>query len=387
MARKICVFTGSRADYGLLAPLMRLIEADPRLELQVLVSGAHLEAEFGETKREIEADGFRIDRRVEMRLVGDRPVDLVRSMARCLGGCAEAFDSLKPDIVVLLGDRYEVLAAAEAAMLLRLPIAHIHGGEITEGAIDDAIRHAITKMAHLHFAATEIYRKRILQLGEQPDRVRSVGAIGLDKLAQFQPMSREAFASTTGFVFRPQNLLVSYHPVTLEEAPSASSGVEELLAALDHFDGAGVLITAANADAGGKTINEALRAWVARNRSRAMFTNSLGYRLYFSALSLFDALIGNSSSGIIEAPSLGCPTINIGSRQRGRLRAPSIIDCGPARSEIIGGIERALSAEWRRIADQRRNPYGSGNASATICEVLATANPDELLIKRFRDAA
>ena len=382
MARKICVFTGSRAEYGLLTPLMKAIKGDPRLELQLLVSGSHLEAEFGETWREIERDGFGIDARIDMQLNSDEPVALAKSMALCLAGSAEALDRLKPDMLVLLGDRYEMLAAAEAALMLRLPIAHIHGGEITEGAIDDAVRHAITKMAHLHFAATEAYRDRIVQLGEQPSKVFWVGAPGLDNIANVSLLSPKELEGQLGLRFGKRNLLVTYHPATIERGrPSAA--IRQLLEALDRFPDAHIVITKSNADTGGREINKAVDEYAHANPGRVWAVSSLGTQRYLSVMAAVDAVVGNSSSGLIEAPAVGKATVNIGSRQRGRIRAPSIVDCAEDCDSIVAGIEQALSPQMKAIASRRNSPYCRGGASEKIKDLLATATLEGLLEKKF----
>jgi UDP-hydrolysing UDP-N-acetyl-D-glucosamine 2-epimerase len=361
---------------------MRLIKADPDLELQILVSGAHLEAEFGETWREIERDGFQIDARIDMQLKGDEPVALAKSMSLCLSGCAEVLNRSRPDMLVLLGDRYETLAAAQAAMMLRLPIAHVHGGEVTEGAIDDAVRHAITKMAHLHFAATEEYRQRIIQLGEQPARVFRVGAPGLDNIANVIPLSAQDLEAQLGIRFGKQNFLVTYHPVTLDRAEPAAA-VGQLLDALDRFPDTHIVITKSNADAGGRGVNRRLDAYAAANRGRVWAISSLGTQSYLSVMALADAVVGNSSSGIIEAPAVGKPTVNIGSRQRGRVRAPAVIDCAEDRDAIVAAIERALSPQMKATAARRNSPYGTGGASENIKKVLAAVDLENLLEKKF----
>ncbi len=382
MPRRICVFTGSRADYGLLYWLMKEIEADPRLTLQLLVSGSHLAPQFGETRRQIEADGFAIDAAVDMQLTDDAPVAIASSMALALKGCAEALDRLGPDLLVVLGDRYEALAAAEAAMLLRIPIAHIHGGEATEGAIDDAMRHAITKMAHLHFAAAEAYRQRIIQLGEQPDRVFTVGAPGLDHVVRTELLGRTDIESRLGFRWRDRNLLVTYHPVTIERASPAAS-VRRLCEALDHFPDLGIVLTKSNADTGGREINEQIDLYAAAHPGRVVAATSLGQQLYLSVMAQAEAVVGNSSSGIIEAPALGKPTVNIGTRQQGRVRAPSVIDCADETQAIVAAIERALSPQMLDLAARRVSPYGGGGASARIKNTLATVDLDHLLLKSF----
>ena len=305
---------------------MKEMQADPCIDLQLLVSGSHLAPEFGETWRQITADGFAIDAQVDMCLSSDEPVAVAKSMALGLAGFAEALDRLKPDLLVVLGDRYEALAAAEAAMLLRVPIAHIHGGEATEGAIDDSIRHAITKMAHLHFAAAELYRERILQLGEAPERVFTVGAPGLDHIDNTKLIDRRELERELGFQFGDRNLLVTYHPATLDPA-SPAAAVRRLLDALDRMPEVRVIMTKSNADVGGRAINAAIDDYASQRPGRVLAVSSLGQQRYLSVMAQVDAVVGNSSSGIIEAPAMGKPTVNIGPRQQGRVRAPSVIDC------------------------------------------------------------
>jgi UDP-hydrolysing UDP-N-acetyl-D-glucosamine 2-epimerase len=382
MARKICVFTGTRAEYGLLYWLLKEMQADSRIDLKVLVSGSHLEPEFGETWREIAADGFPIDAKVDMHLDSDAPVAVAKSMALGLAGCAEALDRLKPDLLVVLGDRYEVLAAAEAALLLRIPIAHIHGGEATEGAIDEQMRHAITKMAHLHFAATELYRKRILQMGEAPERIFNVGATGLDHIHNTKLIDRRELERELGFQFGDRNLLVTYHPATLDPA-SPAAAVGRLLDALDRMPEVCVILTKSNADVGGRAINTAIDDYARRHPGRVLAVSSLGQQRYLSVMAQVDAVVGNSSSGIIEAPAMGKPTVNIGPRQQGRARAPSVIDCPDDMDAIAAAIGLALSARAQANASRRESPYRAGGASKRIKNVLATVELEGLLAKRI----
>jgi len=382
MARKICVFTGTRAEYGLLYWLLKEMQADPRIDLKVLVSGSHLEPEFGETWREIAADGFPIDAKVDMHLDSDAPVAVAKSMALGLAGCAETLDRLKPDLLVVLGDRYEALAVTEAALLLQIPIAHIHGGEATEGAIDEQMRHAITKMAHVHFAAAEPYRERIVQMGEAPERVFTVGAPGLDHIGNTKLLSRSELECKLGFRFSERNLLVTYHPATLDRANPVTS-FQRLLDALDRLPEVNIVITKSNADVGGHAINAAIDTYAGERRERVLAVSSLGQQRYLSVIAQVDAVVGNSSSGIIEAPAMGKPTVNIGPRQQGRVRAPSVIDCADNTDAILAAIGCALSPAAQAIAAQRESPYGRGGASKRIKDVLATVELDFLLVKRF----
>ncbi len=377
--RKVCVVTGGRAEYGLLYWLLREIEADPGLELQLVATGMHLAERFGMTVRVIEDDGFAIAARVEMLEDGDAPLDIARSMGRGVAGMAEAFVRLAPDIVVVLGDRFEILAAATAATVLGVPLAHIHGGEITEGAIDDAMRHAITKMSHLHFTAAEPYRRRVIRMGEAPQRVFNVGAIGLDNIERLELVERPALDKELDFDLGEGFFVVTYHPQTLGNP----RGVGELLAALDAFPGHRLLFTGVNADPGNRAITRAIADYVAKHPERARRFVSLGQLRYLSALKHCQVVIGNSSSGLIEAPALGVPTVNIGDRQKGRLRAASVIDCPDRRGDIRAAIERALS----RGVQDAATPFGRGGVSGRIVEVLRTADLDGISIKRFADPA
>lgn len=382
--RKVCIVTGTRAEYGLLHRLMKAVAADPRLALQVVATGMHLSPEFGMTVSEVERDGFTVDARVDMLLSGDSPVAVTKSLGLGVIGFADAFHQLEPDIVVLLGDRFEILAAAQAAMIARIPIAHIHGGEATEGLIDEAIRHAVTKMAHLHFATAEPYRHRIIQLGEQPGRVFNVGAPGVDNILHASlPAAADVLAELSLDGSAPL-FLVTYHPVTLD-GRSPGVAVAELTAALDRFPNANIVLTKANADTDGRIINRMLEEYAQARPERVRAVTSLGYARYLGLMHQAAAVIGNSSSGLLEAPSLGVPTVNIGDRQRGRLRAPSVIDCAENATAIVAAIERANSAEWKAIAARRETPFGRGGTAAAIAEVLATCSLDGILFKRFHD--
>ena len=384
--RKICVVTGGRPDYGLLRWLMEDIRGDARLALQVAVTGMHLAPEFGLTVREIEADGFAVDARVEVQLTGDTPVSIAKSVGFGVSGFADALQRLRPDLLVVLGDRFEILAAVQAAMLARIPIAHIHGGELTEGAVDDAIRHAVTKMSHLHFAAAEPYRRRIIQMGEAPDRVFTVGAPGVDNVKRVAPLDRRAFEAAIGMELRTPVFLVTYHPVTLGDA-AETDGADALLASLDCFDESRIIFTRPNADAGGRAIAVTIDHYVAARPGRSVVFASLGQQRYLSALAHVDVVIGNSSSGLIEAPAAGVPTVNIGDRQKGRLRSPSVIDCAPDPAAITKAIRQALTPEFRHLAKTATPAHGAGDAARRICEILATFPLDRLARKAFHDVA
>lgn len=378
--RRVCAFTGTRAEYGLLRWLMEDLRDDPAVALQVLASGAHLCPEFGYTVTAIEADGFTIDARIDMLLASDSPVAVAKSMGLGVIGYADALDRLRPDILVILGDRYEALAIAQTAMALRIPIAHIHGGEATEGVIDEAIRHAITKMAHLHFTAAEPYRRRVIQMGEAPERVFAVGAPGLDNLHRLPLPDRATLESELGFTLTSPVLLVTYHPVTLSTIDPAVP-MAALLDALDRFPAARVVFTKANADAHGRALNRMIDDYAAARPGRVLASPSLGQRRYLALMRLADAVVGNSSSGIIEAPAAGTPTVNVGDRQRGRLRAPSVIDC----AEDTEAIAEAIAAALAGTVTATDSPYGGGGASARMATLLRDLPLDGLLDKRFYD--
>lgn len=380
----VCVVTGARAEYGLLYWLMREISTAPDLRLQLVVTGMHLSPDFGLTYQQIEDDGFHIDAKVDMLLSSDSPVGVAKSLGLGVIGFADTFARLRPDVVVLLGDRFEVFAAAQAAMLARIPIAHIHGGETTEGAVDEAIRHSLTKMASVHFVAAEPYRQRVIQLGENPDRVFNVGAPGLDHIRRTPLLNRSEFEQAIDFRLVKVNFLVTYHPVTLaEEDPQKTTAA--LFAALDWFPDAHIIITKPNADAGGRIIADMIDAYARERQGRVLVAASLGQVRYLSAIRHVDAVIGNSSSGLIEVPAFQKPTVNIGQRQAGRLRAKSVIDCADDESSIATAIDRALSAEFRNSLNDVVSPYGSGNASLQMTQYLRTIRWDDVLVKRFHD--
>ena len=384
MKRKICVVTGTRAEYGLLCRLMQEIQSDGRMELQIIATGAHLSPEFGMTYREIEKAGFVINEKVEMLLSSDTPVGVTKSMGLALVGFADAFARLMPDIVVVLGDRYEILAAAEAAMVANIPIAHIHGGEITAGAIDDSMRHAITKMAQLHFVAAPEYRKRVLQLGENPAHVYAVGAVGIDNIVGMALMPLRELEESLQFPLGDKFFLVTYHPVTIEAARQTDA-LQNLFDALDLFPDYRILITKSNSDAGGREINRRLDEYTAARKERVACYASLGHLRYLSAMKYASAVVGNSSSGLLEAPVLKKPTVNIGSRQQGRLRYPSVIDCAEGKDAIAEALGKAVSAEFRRGLDNMAIPYADGKIARRIKDVLRDVELEGLFQKRFFD--
>lgn len=381
--RKICVVTGTRAEYGLLYWLMKEIKADDELELQIIATGQHLSPEFGLTYKNIEADGFAINSKVEMLLSSDSPVGIAKSVGLGTIGFADALARLQPDIMVLLGDRFEALAAAQTAMILRIPIAHIHGGEATEGLIDEAIRHSITKMSLLHFTAAEEYRHRVIQLGEEPSRVYNFGAIGLDNIKRLTLLSRKKLEVETGFKFQRVNFLVTYHPVTLS-SKSSEDYVKELLNALDSFEDAGIIFTQANADTSGRIINKIFQDYVNKHQDRMIFVNTLGQLKYLSAIQYMDAVVGNSSSGVLEVPSFNVPTVNIGPRQNGRLMAKSVITCGEKSGEIAKALNKAVSPSFKNSIKKISSPYGSGGVSEKIVNILKTYDlSNERIMKKF----
>jgi len=383
MKRKICVVTGSRAEYGLLRWVMQGIRASDHLELQVVATGMHLSEAFGYTYREIEQDGFTIDKRVDLQLLGDSSLQVAKSMSLGLAGFAEAFESLGPDLVLLLGDRFEIFSAAAAAMVSRIPLAHLHGGETTEGAFDESIRHAVTKLAHLHFVAADEYRRRVIQLGEDPVRVFLVGGLGVDSILRLAPMSRVSLEESLGFSFRPRNLLVTFHPATLE-IDAAADQMRELLMALSTLHDTGLIFTLPNADPGGRAVTELISDFVSCHENACAFP-SLGQSRYLSCIRQVDGVIGNSSSGLLEVPSFSKGTVNIGSRQRGRLKASSVIDCQPQCHAILHAIDAMYAPEFQAQLQATKNPYGDGGASDKIVSILEHISFEYLLEKSFYD--
>jgi GDP/UDP-N,N'-diacetylbacillosamine 2-epimerase (hydrolysing) len=381
MRRKVCVVTGSRAEFGLLRLLMHQIRKSDCFELQVLATGMHLAPQFGSTYKEIQDEGFEIAQRVDMRLEGDSPTSVIKSMGIGLIGFADAFDALHPDLVVVLGDRFEIFAAAAAATVARIPIAHLHGGESTEGAIDEAFRHSTTKMAHLHFVAAEEYRSRVIQLGEHPDRVFTIGGLGIDNIKSMQLLGKEELEAQLAFRFGARSLLVTFHPATLDKR-SAGTQVRELLAALGELNETNLVFTAPNADPEGGEIRELIEAFVATHGNAKLFA-SLGSLRYLSCLQYVDGVVGNSSSGLIEVPAFRKGSINIGDRQRGRLKASSVIDCEPSRADIAQAISHLYSDQFKASLVNVVNPYGDGGASEAIVGILERWDFGSLLKKEF----
>jgi GDP/UDP-N,N'-diacetylbacillosamine 2-epimerase (hydrolysing) len=383
MSRKICVITGTRAEYGLLRWVMQGIKDDADLALQIIATGMHLSPEFGLTYRDIEADGFKIDRKVEMLTSSDTPVGIAKSMGLGLIGFADALSELSPDLIVVLGDRFEIFAAVAAALVARIPVAHLHGGEATEGVIDEAIRHSITKMSHLHFVAAEEYRQRVIQLGEQPGHVFLVGGLGIDNIQRLKLLDRTELESSLGFKLGQKNLLVTFHPVTLEAASSAAQ-MKELLAALHELDDTQLFFTLSNADTDGRTLIKMVEEFVAQHTNARAYT-SLGQLRYLSCVAHMDGMVGNSSSGLAEVPSFKKGTINIGDRQRGRLHAASVINCEPTRQSIAAALCCLYSADFQTGLSQVHNPYGDGGASEKVVKLIKSVGLDDLIKKRFYD--
>lgn len=367
--RKICVVTGTRAEYGLLYWLMKEIQEEPALLLQVIATGMHLSTEFGLTYRTIEEDGFTLNAKVEMLLSSDTPVGIAKSIGLGVIGFADALERLKPDIMVVLGDRYEILAAVQAALVARIPVAHIHGGETTEGAIDESIRHAVTKMSQLHFVAAEPYRKRVIQLGEHPDTVFNVGAVGIENIKRLQLLERAQLEESIHFALGHTCFLVTYHPATLGSIEPGTA-MQALLDALDHFPQAQIILTKPNSDTDGRIISQMIDSYALRNEGRVAVFTSMGQVRYLSALQLASAVIGNSSSGIIEAPACHIPTVNIGDRQSGRLKSDSIIDCLEQTDSIVAAISKSLSPSFQESVKKSVSLYGSGESARQIKEHL-----------------
>lgn len=382
---KVCVVTGSRAEYGLLKPLITKINNDEDIKLQLVVTGMHVSPEFGLTYREIEQDGFQITEKNEMLLSSDTPNGITKSIGLGIIGFADIFTRIMPDIVIVLGDRYEIFAAATAAMIHRIPIAHIHGGELTEGAIDDAIRHSLTKMSTLHFTSTEAYRKRVIQLGEQPEYVFNVGALGVENIKTQKLLEKQELSKSIGFSLDSPYVLVTFHPVTLENN-TAESQFQNLLEAIDIFKKYHIIFTKANADTDGRIINKKIDEYVGKNKDRAIAVTSLGMVRYLSALKYCEIVIGNSSSGIIEAPSFKVPTVNIGDRQTGRIKAVSVIDCGNEVSDIVEAIDGAKILKKQDKLKDMKNPYeGKGTSAAIVLNIKKYIEQIKSVKKQFYD--
>jgi len=364
--------------------VMQGIKDDPELTLQVIATGMHLSPEFGLTYREIEHDGFRIDRKVEMLTSSDTAVGVAKSMGLGLIGFADALNELRPDLLLVLGDRFEIFSAVVACLVARIPVTHLHGGEATEGLIDEAIRHSITKMSHLHFVAAEKYRQRVIQLGEQPERVFLVGGLGIDNIRRLKLLDRRELEASLGFKLGQKNLLITFHPVTLELSTAAAQ-MTELLAALAELRNTKLIFTLPNADTDGRILIKLIEKFVAEHPATRAYT-SLGQLRYLSCIAQVDGVVGNSSSGLLEAPSLKKGTINIGDRQRGRLQAASVLNCDPTRPSIAAALKRLYSADFQVCLKQVLNPYGEGGASEKIVATLKSIDLDDVIKKRFYDS-
>ncbi len=385
MKRTICVITGSRSEYGLLKPLLSAIAADRALTLRLLVTGTHLSKAFGSTVKQIEADGFKVSVRVPILDRDDSGLGVARAMGRGMAGFAKAFHQLKPDLVLGMGDRYELLAASAAALVNRIPMAHLSGGELSQGAIDDSFRHAVTKMSHLHFVSNAEHRRRVIQLGEDPARVYNTGEVGLDQLEGMQFLDRPALERDLGFAFQKYNILATFHPVTAAPQGQSLKQAKAMLEALDQLKDAHIILTKANADAEGRAINSLLEKFVSQRRERMSLFASLGSLRYLSLMKQVQLLAGNSSSALVEAPSFYLPAVNIGDRQKGRLKGRNVIDCKPDRAAIYRAIVKGLSPAFRKSLTRMQNPYGDGRAASRIVRVLKTVNLGNLMVKGFYD--
>ena len=382
--RKVCIVTGTRAEYGLLYWLMKEVEASEKLELETVATGMHLSPEFGLTYQQIEKDGFTINKKVEMLLSSDSEIGITKSMGLGLIGFSDVLNELKPDLMVVLGDRFEIFTAVTAAMISKIPVAHLHGGEVTEGAFDESIRHSITKMSHLHFTATEAYRKRVIQLGEQPERVFNVGAIGIDNIKRLKLLSKQEFEKSLQFKLAKRNLLVTFHPVTLENATSQQQ-FNHLLNALNKLEETAVIFTKANADTDGRVINRLIDEYVAEYPKTTIAFDSLGQLRYLSAMQYVDGVVGNSSSGLLEAPSFKIGTINIGDRQKGRIKVTSVIDCLPTEKSITQALEKLFSQEFSEFVIQTISPFGDGRVAEKITGIIESTNLRGIIKKQFYD--
>lgn len=381
--RKICVVTATRAEYGLLYWLLRELQSDPEIDLQLVVTGAHLSQSFGMTVKLIEADGFTINERISMLLADDTPQGVSKSLGLAVLGFADLFARQRPDVLLLIGDRYEMLAAAQSALIAQIPIAHVHGGETTEGAIDEAIRHSITKMSYLHFVAAEPYRQRVIQLGESGERVWTVGATAMDNIDKLPLVDRAEIEHILSIKLKPPSVLVTYQPVTLSsEEPAAP--LRRLLEVLDDMAGS-IVFTGVNADTFGNAIRKEVQTFVSEHSGRAYYFESLGSLRYLSLMKSADVVMGNSSSGLLEAPAIGTPSVDIGERQQGRLAAPSVIRSDTSVAAMREALKKALSKDHRELAARRDSPFGKPGVAKRIAAILRDYPLDNVLIKRFQD--
>ncbi len=381
MKRKVCIVTGTRSEYGLLYWLMKRVENDPILELQLVVTGMHLSPEFGLTYKQIEKDGFSIDEKVEMLVSSDTPSAIAKSIGLGTISFADTFSRLNPDVIVVLGDRFEIFSAAQTAMVMRIPIAHIHGGELTEGLIDDPIRHSITKMAHIHFTANEEYKNRVIQMGERPDTVYNVGTLGVEGINNTKYLSKKELSESVQLTL-DKFFLVTLHPTTLQDNTSEAQ-IKILLQALDEFPQYQIIFTKTNADTDGRIINSMIEEYVKKNKDRSVVYDSLGQLRYLSAIKHCELVVGNSSSGLIEVPFFRKPTINIGVRQKGRLKADSVIDCSFDVNQIKSAIETATSLEFKEKIKNMPMIYGEGNTSEQLVQILKGIPLENIVMKQF----
>lgn len=381
--RKIFLITTSRADYGIQSNLIKLLQNDPEIDFSLIVSGTHLSKKHGETYREIENDGVKIAKKIDIGMDDKCDLYVEHVFANAVLKFSAALQEISPDIAVLLGDRYEMLAAAIACCINNVPIAHLHGGETTQGATDEAFRHSITKMAHLHFTTCEDYRRRVIQLGEDPERVFNVGSLGVENILNVPILSKEELEESLEIRFLEKNLLVTFHPVTLEKG-SAEWQIDELLSALSELKNTMIVFTHPNADAEGDVIAEKIKDFIKSGNGRYLFA-SLGMKRYFSMIKQVDAVVGNSSSGIVEVPSFKKATINIGNRQAGRIQAKSVINCPPEKASILNAIEKAYTKDFQASLKSVRNPYEQENSSERIFNVLKSFDLSGYLEKKFYD--
>lgn len=385
MKRKICVVTATRAEYGPLKSLLEDIKNDAQLDLQIISTGTHLSPEYGLTNQQILDDGFFINKRIEILLSSDTAVGVSKSMGLAQISFAEAFEELKPDILLVLGDRYELIPIVSAANIARIPVAHISGGEVTEGAIDELVRHAVTKLSHLHFTAMSEYSQRVIQMGEQPERVFTVGEVGLDNLLRMKLMSRNEFEESIGRKLNKRNILFTYHPETTQAIDEVERDFNQILLGLEQLDDTLIIFTKANADVGGRLINKMIDEYVEKRPDKSIVFTSLGQLRYLSALQYIDAVVGNSSSGIVEAPSFKVATINIGDRQKGRVKAQSTLDIGVGAKEIVSAFNKINTSEFKTMLAKVTNPYGQGNSSRQVVDILKSFDLGALKTKRFYD--
>jgi GDP/UDP-N,N'-diacetylbacillosamine 2-epimerase (hydrolysing) len=384
MKKKICVVTGTRAEYGIMYWLIKFLQEDNEIQLQLIATGMHLSPEFGSTYKEIEKAGFKIDKKIEILLSSDTEIGISKSMGLAQISFAEAFQDLAPDLVVVLGDRFEIFSAVSAAMVSKIPIAHLHGGESTEGLIDEPIRHSITKMSQLHFTGTEVYRKRVIQMGENPSRVFNVGSPGLDNIYRLSLLDTSGFEKSINFKLNKKNILITFHPVTLENNTSKIQ-FEALLESIRTLENTNFIFTKPNSDTDGRIIIQLIDDFVSKNPTISCAFKSLGQLRYLSALKHVDAVLGNSSSGLIEAPSFKVATIDIGDRQKGRIKADSVISCDPTKDSISNALELAFSEDFQKKLKHIENPYGEDGASERIVKILKDFDYSDILKKKFYD--